>query len=82
MATTFKLSNGGKTAPRWFRKAKGAIEILTVAANVMIASWGFSDPLLTTRLQLWCTVGIFSILKAAEFVLADEELVVEETAVN
>lgn len=60
-----------KPAPRWFRKLKKAILILVLAANAMIASWGLTDQLLVTRLQLWCTMGIGAILEALEAVLAN-----------
>jgi hypothetical protein len=71
--TTISLDNHGKPAPKWFRKFKKAIMVLTVAANVMIGSWGLKDPLLVARLQLWCTVGIIAILEALEALLANGE---------
>lgn len=72
--TTISLKdNYKKPAPKWFRKVKKAVMILTVAANVMIGSWGLKDPLLVARLQLWCTVGIIAILEALEAVLANGE---------
>lgn len=71
--TTIKISNSKKPAPRWFRKLKKAVLILTVAANVMIGSWGLTDQLLVARLQLWFTVGIVAILEAFEAVLANGE---------
>lgn len=67
------ISNFNKPAPRWFRKTKKATIILVVAANTMIASWGFPDPLLVTRLQLWCTMGIAAILEAIETLLSNGE---------
>jgi hypothetical protein len=70
---TLSLNNIGKPAPRWFRKAKKAIQVLTLAANGMVASWGFHDQLLTTRLQLWCTIGIAAILEAIESLLKDDD---------
>lgn len=73
MATTVSLNNTRKPAPKWFRKTKKATGILTVAANVMVASWGFTDQLLVTKLQLWCTVGIGAILEALEALLANGE---------
>lgn len=81
--TTVKLANHTKPAPRWFRKAKKATLILTVAANAMIASWGITDQLLVARLQLWCTVGIVAVLEALEVVLANgEEYAKVETREN
>lgn len=71
--TTIKLSNSSKPAPKWFRKTKKAVGILTLAANVMVQSWGLPDPLLVTKMQLWCTVGIGAVLEALEAVLANGE---------
>lgn len=70
-ATTLKRSNTNKPAPKWFRKLKTAVGILALAANVMIAGWGFTDELATTRLQLWCTVGIGAIMEALSALLAN-----------
>lgn len=66
------IKNVGKPAPRWFRKMKKAVLGLTVAANGMIASYGFEDPLMAARLQLWCTIGIGAILEAFEALLKDD----------
>ena len=71
--TTVKISNITKPAPKWFRKLKKAIGILTLAANVMIQSWGLPDPLLVAKIQLWCTIGIGAILEALEALLANGE---------
>lgn len=77
MPTSVSINNTKRPAPKWFRKTKKAIGILTVAANVMVASWGFTDQLLVTKLQLWCTVGIGAILEALEALLANGEDYVE-----
>jgi hypothetical protein len=73
MATTVSFKNIGHQAPRWFRRTKKAILIMTMAANGMIASYGFTDQLLTARLQLWCTIGIGALLEAVEALLKDDE---------
>lgn len=65
------INNVGLPAPRWFRRSKKAILILTLAANAMISSYGFSD-ILTTRIQLWCTIGIGALLEAIEALLKDD----------
>lgn len=70
---TLSVNNINKPAPKWFRKIKKAVLILTVAANAMIASWGFDNELLTTRLQLWCTIGVVALLEAFEVLLKDED---------
>lgn len=66
------MNHIGHPAPRWFRKVKKSVLILTLAGNGMIASYGFPDPLLTTRLQLWCTMGIGALLEAIEALLKDD----------
>ena len=71
--TTISKDNMHKPAPKWFRKWKKAIGILTLAANVMIQSWGLPDPLLVAKIQLWCTIGIGAILEALEVLLANGE---------
>jgi hypothetical protein len=69
---TLSIKNAKHPAPLWFRKTKKAILILTAAANVMVAQWGFKDQLLTTKLQLWCTIGIAAILESIETLLRDD----------
>lgn len=69
---TLSLKHIGKQAPRWFRRLKKSILILTLAANGMVASYGFEDQLLVTRLQLWCTMGIGALLEAIEALLKDD----------
>jgi hypothetical protein len=70
---TLSPKNIKKPAPRWFRKSKKAILILTLAANAMVQSWGLQDPLLVARVQLWCTLGIGAVLEALEALLANGE---------
>lgn len=71
LTTTISKENINKPAPKWFRKFNRAVGILTLAANVMIAGWGFADELATVRLQLWCTVGIGAIMEALNALLAN-----------
>lgn len=73
MATTIGRNNSNKPAPKWFRKLKKAIGVLTISANVMVQSWGLPDPLLVAKIQLWCTIGIGAILEALEILLANGE---------
>jgi hypothetical protein len=68
---TISLANAKKPAPKWFRKTKKAVYILTTAANVMIAQWPTGDELVKTRLQLWCTIGIAAVMEALEALLAN-----------
>lgn len=67
------IENMNKPAPRWFRKSKKAILVLVVALNAMIANWGIHDPLLVSRIQLWCTIGIGAIMEALDIVLTNGE---------
>ena len=73
-STTVSLQNIGKPAPIWFRKWKKAIGILTVAGNLMVSQWTFSDPAQALKLQLWLTIGIGAILEALEVLLANGEV--------
>lgn len=73
MATTINPKNFKKPAPRWFRKLKKVIGILTIGANVLVQKLGLSDPLLIANIQLWCTIGIGTILEAFEVILANGE---------
>ncbi|RYZ63031.1 MAG: hypothetical protein EOO14_00340 [Chitinophagaceae bacterium] len=67
------IENAKKPAPRWFRKWKKAIGILTVSANLMVAQWTFADPTQALKLQLWLPIGIGAILEAMEVLLANGE---------
>lgn len=71
--TTLSVNNIGKPAPKWFRKLKRAIGILTLAGNVMVQSWGLPDPLMVARIQIWCTIGIGAIMEALEVMMANGE---------
>ncbi len=70
---TVSANNANKPAPRWFRKTKKAVGVLTLAANVMVQSWGLPDPLLVAKVQLWCTIGIGAVMEALEILLANGE---------
>lgn len=71
--TTLNLNNTSRPAPKGFRKWKKAVLTLTLAANAMVQSWGLDDPLLVTRIQLWCTIGIGAVMEALEALLANGE---------
>lgn len=68
------VNNGSKPAPRWFRKLKKGIGILTLAANVMVAQWPSADEHLKTQIQLWCTIGIGALLEFFDVMLANGEV--------
>jgi hypothetical protein len=73
MPTTLSTKNSNKPAPKWFRKMKKAIGVLTLAANAMVQAWGLPDPLLVAKIQLWCSLGIGAVLEALEIILANGE---------
>lgn len=68
--TTINIKNVGRPAPRWFRKTKKAISILTDTAIVMLLAMGHKD---NSVLMLWCRVGIGGLLTAFEEILANGE---------
>lgn len=76
MSTSISRKNINQPAPRWFRRVKKAISILTVAANVMVAQYPTGDEMFKMRVQLWCTVGIGAIMESLEALLANGEIYV------
>lgn len=74
MPTTFSIDNVNQPAPRWFRRTKKAVFIITTAANVMVAQWPTGDEFTKTRIQLWCTIGIAAIMEALEALLSNGEV--------
>ncbi len=70
---TLSLKNTSKMAPKWFRRLKAAILTLTIGANIMVGSWDFEDELNKTKWQLWCTVGIGTILESLEKLLKEPD---------
>lgn len=69
---TISIKNANHPAPKWFRKLKKSTFVLTAAANVMVVQYGFTNELLVTKIQLWCTIGIASIFEALEICLKDD----------
>lgn len=72
------INNGSKPAPRWYRKLKKGIGVLTLAANVMVAQWTSVDENLKTHIQLWCTIGIGALLEFFDIMLANGEVYAPE----
>jgi hypothetical protein len=71
--TTFKLSNAGKPAPRWFRKLKkGVCMILIPAAVGSLQSFGV-DSLTSTKIQAFLGIGIIAIFEFLETMLSNGE---------
>lgn len=68
---SISTNNINKPAPKWFRKAKKAIGILTVAANAMVSSIQTVDEQTKVTMQLWFTIGIGALLEAGEALLAN-----------
>jgi len=75
---SISINNHSRPAPKWFRRTKKALSILVVAANTMVASWGFENEILVTRIQIWCTIGIMAILEALETLLSNGEEYVKD----
>lgn len=69
MAAT--LSNTSKPAPRWFRKLKTSLTILSDTAVVMLLSMGHQE---NSFIMLWCRVGLSGVLTALEALLANGEV--------
>jgi hypothetical protein len=68
--TTIDLNNSNKPAPRWFRKLKKALTLLSDTAIVMLLAQGYTENSLT---MLWLRVGLSGILQTLEIVLANGE---------
>lgn len=64
------VENVNKPAPRWFRKTKKAITLLSDTACVMLLSMGHAE---NSFIMLWCRVGISGVLQSLEAILANGE---------
>lgn len=64
------IENAKKPAPRWFRKLKRAVTMLSDTAVVMLLATGHSE---NSLVILWCRVGISGLLNTLEVVLANGE---------
>ncbi len=64
------VSNANKPAPRWFRKLKRALTMLSDSAIVMLLAMGYTD---NSIVMLWLRVGLSGILNTLEVVLANGE---------
>lgn len=70
---TFKVSNAGKPAPKWFRKLKkGCCMILIPAAITMLQSFGLDDKT-STKVQVFLAVGIVAVFEFVETMLSNGE---------
>lgn len=71
--STFSSGNINKPAPRWFRKLEmGVCMILIPAAITVLQSAGLDDKL-STRLQLYLSVGVVALFKFMGIMLANGE---------
>jgi hypothetical protein len=76
MATTMSLKNVRTPAPAWFRKTKRAVSILVNGLIVILLALGYSD---NSMVMLILKIGISTAMTALESVLADADVVEEET---
>lgn len=68
--TTISPDNVHKPAPRWFRKLKRAVTVLSDTAVIMLLATGHEQ---NSIIMLWCRVGISGVLTALETLLANGE---------
>lgn len=68
--TSVSIKNLNKPAPKWFRKLKRAVSLLSDTAVVMLLSMGQAE---NSLVILWCRVGISGIMNALEIILANGE---------
>jgi hypothetical protein len=59
-----------KPAPKWFRKTKKAVSILSDSACVMLLAMGQAE---NSLVILWCRVGISALMNALEAVLVEDD---------
>lgn len=67
---TASLDNANKPAPKWFRKLKRALTMLSDTAIVMLLAMGYTE---NSLIMLWLRVGLSGILNTLEVVLANGE---------
>jgi len=70
MGTTLSTENSNKPAPKWFRKLKKALTLLSDTAIVMLLAMGFAE---NSLLMLCLRVGLSGVLQSLEVLLANGE---------
>lgn len=70
MATTISIRNTSKPAPRWFRRTKKAVTILSDTAVIILLALGHAENSLA---MLLIRVGLSGLLTAMESLLANGE---------
>jgi cytochrome c oxidase assembly protein Cox11 len=70
MSVTISPNNIHRPAPRWFRKTKKALTLLSDTACVMLLALGHAD---NSLLMLICRIGISGVLQSVEALLANGE---------
>lgn len=66
---TLSTDNIGKLAPRWFRRTKRAVTVLSDTAIIMLLAMGYKDD---SFVMLCLRVGVSGVLNSIEMLLADE----------
>lgn len=67
---TASINNANKPAPKWFRKTKRALTMLSDSAIVMLLARGYTE---NSVVMLWIRVGLSGVLNTLEVVLANGE---------
>lgn len=74
MATKVSVEGLGRPAPRWWRNLeRGLLLIVIPAVTVIIQTWGFSDQMLATKLNLIINTGLVALIKFIGMMLVDTE---------
>ena len=77
--TTVSVNNANKPAPKWFRKSKKALSILSDTTVVILLAMGHSE---SSLLMLILRIGLSGALEALETMLANGEVYVNTGSLN
>ncbi len=69
--TTLSTDNTGKPAPKWFRKLKKALTILSDTTAVILLALGHGE---NSLIMLICRIGLSGVLESFEALLANGEV--------
>jgi len=69
--TTFSTDNTGKPAPKWFRKLKKALTILSDTTAIILLALGYAE---NSLIMLMCRIGLSGVLESCEALLANGEV--------
>jgi hypothetical protein len=70
---SFSKDNIGKPAPKWFRKLEMGVCMILIPAAVLILQGSGLDDKLSTRIQLYLSVGVAALFKFMGIMLANGE---------